>query len=335
MRFALTLVASSVILAACGGGSDNNSPSNDAGPSAPVAVQATLTSANYLAVAQETLSSSAYLATAADLATGAQVSDSDVLIRFGQDQLPKLTRWFSNSLVQAVGAVQTQTEACAGGGSLTITETDMNGNRKVDAGDSATLTAANCVFEGQSLNGQLALTVNSITGEPGEFPYSLSVSLLFTELAAKSSTVRSVGNGNLVLALSARAVNDQSLGFSTSSFAVAATYNNASYSRALTNYKTSVVVRPGGTGATSTSTVSGTLSSTAFESKSIDITTPVSFVRAGTQAYPASGQFIITGAAGSKVRITATSATMLTIELDADGNGSYELSTNKRWNEML
>ena len=335
MRFALTLVASSVILAACGGGSDNNSTSSGGGSPVPVAVQATLTSANYLAVAQETLSSSAYLTTAANLATGAQVSDSEVLVRFGQDQLPKLSRWFSNAPAQAVGAVQSQTEACSGGGTLTISENDANGNLKPDAGDSVTLTALNCVFEGQSLNGQLALTVNSITGEPGYFPYSLSVSLRFTDLAAKSSTVRSVGNGNLVLDLSARGANDQSLALSTSSFAVATTYNNASYSKALTDYKTSIVVRPAGTGAISTTAVSGTLSSTAFESKSIDITTPVSFVRAGTQAYPASGQFIITGAAGGKVRITATSATTLIIDLDADGNGSYELSTSKRWSEML
>lgn len=331
MRYVLSLVVASTMLVACGGGSD----SAPAATPTPAATQATLTSANYVAVAQETLSTSAYLTTATNLATGAQVSDSDVLTRFGQDQLPKLSRWFSSAPAQAVGAVQSQTEACAGGGTLTISENDANGNLKPDAGDSVTLTALNCVFEGQSLNGQLALTVNGITGEPGYFPYSLSVSLRFTDLAAKSSTALSVGNGNLVLDLSARAANDQSLALSTSSFAVATTYNNASYGKALTNYKTSIVMRPAGIGATSTTAVSGTLSSTAFESKSIDIATPVSFVRAGTQAYPASGQLIITGAAGGKVRITATSATTLTIDLDADGNGSYELSTSKLWSEML
>ena len=335
MRFLLSLLASSVILTACGGGSDSNSTSGGGGSSVPVAIQATLTSGNYLAVAQETLSSSAYLTTAANLATGAQVSDSDILIRFGQDQLPKLTHWFSNAPVQAVGAVQIQTEACAGGGSLKITETDVNGNRRVDPGDSVTLNAVNCVFEGQSLNGQLALTVNSITGEPGNFPYSLSVSLMFTELAAKSSTVRSIGNGSLVLDFSARAENNQSLTLRTSSFAVVTAYNNASYRKELSNYQTSIVLRPANTGTTSSTEVKGTLSSSAFESKSIDITTLVSFVRAGSQMYPASGQLLITGAAGSKVRVTATSATMLTIELDADGNGSYETSTSKRWIEML
>lgn len=334
MRFSLTLV-SSALLVACGGGSDNNSTPSGGGSPAPVAIQATLTSGNYLAVAQETLSSSAYLTTAANLATGAQVSDSDVLIRFGQDQLPKLSRWYSNAPVQAVGAVQSQTENCAGGGTLTISENDANGNLKPDAGDSVTLTALNCVFEGQSLSGQLALTVNSIAGEPGYFPYSLSVSLGFADLAAKSSTVRSVGNGNLVLDLSARAANDQSLALSTSSFAIATTYNNASYSKALTNYKTSIAVRPAGTGASSTTAVSGTLSSTAFESKSISIATPTPFVRTSAQTYPSSGQLVITGAAGSKVRITATSATTVLIELDADANGSYETSTSKLWSEML
>ncbi|MBH2010652.1 MAG: hypothetical protein I8H71_13195, partial [Xanthomonadaceae bacterium] len=132
MRYVLTLAAASAMLVACGGGSD----SAPAATPTPAATQATLTSANYVAVAQESLSSAAYVADASGLATGAQASDSEALVRFGQDQLAKLPRWLADAPVQAVGAVQSQTENCAGGGTLTISANDANGNRLVDAGDS-------------------------------------------------------------------------------------------------------------------------------------------------------------------------------------------------------
>lgn len=332
MRFVLTLVAASALLAACGGGGGGSAP---AGSPAPVATPATLTSANYVAVAQETLSSSAYLTSATALATGAQVSDPELLIRFGQSQLPKLSRWLANAPVQAVGAVENRTESCAGGGTITISANDANGNLKGDAGDSASLTMTNCSFEGQLLNGQLVMTINSATGNLDNFPYSLSVTLGFNNLVAQSSSVRSVGNGNLVVSVEARAANDQSLSLSTPSFALSTSYGGASYSKMLTNHLTTISLSPAGTGFTSSTAVSGTLSSSAFDSRFVTIATPASFVRSSALAYPSSGQFIITGAAGSQVRVTATSATALFIELDADANGSYETSTSKLWSEML
>ncbi|ABM35380.1 hypothetical protein [Polaromonas naphthalenivorans] len=331
MRHVLTLAAASAMLVACGGGSD----SAPAATPTPAATQATLTSANYVAVAQESLSSSAYLANTTGLVTGAQVSDSEALIRFGQDQLPKLPRWLADAPVQAVGAVQSQTENCAGGGTLTISANDANGNRLVDAGDSVSLTANNCSFEGQLLNGQLTLTINSLTGNPDHYPYSLSVTLGFNNLATQSASLRTVGNGSLALSIDARAANDQSLVLRTSSLNLSSTYGTTTYSKTLTGYATSVELRPAGTGFTSTTSVDGTLSSSAFESRSISIATPVSFVRTSGQTYPSSGQLVITGAAGGKIRVTVTSATTVLIELDADANGSYEASTSKLWSDML
>ena len=331
MRFVLPLVAASALLVACGGGSD----STPAGSSPLAATQATLTSANYVAVAQETLSSSAYLADATGLVTGAQVSDSETLIRFGQGQLPKLPRWLADAPVQAVGAVQSQTENCEGGGTLTISVNDANGNLREDAGDSATLTANNCSFEGAFLNGQLVLTLNSVTGNPDYFPYSLSVTLGFNNLTAQSSSLRTVGNGSVALSINARATNNQSLVLRASSLSLSSTYGATTYNKTLTGYETSVELIPAASGFTSTTSVNGALSSSAFESKSISIATLTPFVRTNAQTYPSSGQLVITGAAGGKVRVTGTSATTMLIELDADANGSYENSTSKRWSEML
>ena len=333
MRLALTLVAASTILVACGGGGGDDSPS----PNTPLAAtQAPITSANYVAVTQEALSSNAFLLDATSLVVGAQVSDSSTLIRFGQSQLSKTPGRIANASVQAVGATQTFTEQCAGGGTLTIVDNDRNGNQQADAGDSVSLTANNCSFDGEVLNGQLSVTLNSATGnfESG-YPYTLSGVLSFQNLTAQSATTRVVANGSMTMTVDARSDFNQSVALAIDSFAVSRTYAGVTSSQTLTKYNTSLKVSPTGSGADWTSSVRGILTSSTIDSKSVSIDTPLSFVRSGNQAYPASGQAIILGAAGSKVQVTAISSTTVKIDLDADGNGTYETSVNKVWSEIL
>ena len=342
MRFALTLVAASTILVACGGGGGGDdspnpgTPSDPGTPSTPsVSTQATITPANYVAVAQQALSTNAFLLNATSLVVGAQVSDSSVLVRFGQEQLSKLPGRIANAPVQAVGATQTSTEACNGGGSLTIVENDRNGNQQADPGDSVSLTANNCVSGSEVLNGQLTVTLTGVTGNLDGYPYTLAGTVNYQNLEAKSTTARVMANGNMALTLSARSDFDQDVALAIASFAVTSTYGGATSSQTLTDYSTSLKIRPAASNVNWTTSVKGTLSSTAIDAKSVSIDTPVAFVRSGNQAYPASGQAIIIGAAGTKVRITATSATNVTIDLDADGNGSYETTVNKAWSEIL
>lgn len=333
MRFALTLVAASVALVACGGSDgDGDGPSNG---SAPVAAQATLTSANYVAVAQEALSSNAYLLDTSSLVVGTQVNDPKVLVRFAQDQLTKVPGWFANTLAQAVGATQSFTEPCEGGGTLTIVENDRNGNQEADPGDSLSLTANNCSFEGALLNGQLSMTVNSVSGNLDKYPYALSATLKFTNLTAQLASDRIVGNGSLTLDLQASNYNAQTTKMSTSDFSLSSTYGGMSSTQTLQDYETNLKASPAGGSTNWTSSANGTLTSSAFESKSVRIATPVPFVRSGSQLYPGNGSALITGAADAKVRVTAINATTVTIDLDADGNGSYETTVNKLWSEML
>ena len=340
MRFSLTLVAASTILVACGGGGDsspNPGDTSDSGtPSTPsAATQATITPANYVAVAQQALSSNAFLLDATSLVVGAQASDSSVLVRFGQEQLSKLPGRIANAPVQAVGATQTFTEACEGGGTLTVVDNDANGNQQADPGDSASLTANNCAFGGEVLNGQLSITLNSVSGNLDSYPYTLSGTINFQKLTAQSTAARVVANGSMTLNVSARSDFDQTIALAIASFAITSTYGGVTSRQTLTNYNSSLKVSLAGSVTNWTSSVKGTMTSSAFDSKSVSIDTPVAFVRSGNQAYPARGEAIIIGAAGAKVRVTATSVTNVTIDLDADGNGSYETTVNKRWSEIL
>lgn len=233
------------------------------------------------------------------------------------------------------GVTQTQTEACPGGGTLTVTANDANGNNLLDAGDSASLTASNCTFEDNVLNGGLSFTINSATGDLSSQSFSASITLTFNQLTAQSASASTTGNGSLTLSGSAKAANDQSFSLSMPSFALSSTYGGVTYSRSLTNYTTSEIRSPAGTGFSSSIEANGTLTSSAFESKYIIIATSVPFVRSNLQVYPASGQATATGANGSQVRITVIDNTSVRIELDADANGGFETSVTKLWSELV
>jgi hypothetical protein len=329
MRNSAILFAISTLLVACGGGGGGDAPA--AAPVAAGKTQVTLSSANYVAVAQESMSSSSYLADAGSLASGAEVSNADVLVRFGQAQASKLPAWLAATQALATGVVTTTTEACAGGGSLTVVDNDLNGNNLPDAGDSVSLTATNCVFEGSTLNGGLSLVVNAFTGNANAPPFSATFTLTFANLTARSATASSTGNGTIALSLNATTTSNQTFSLKATQFATTSTYGGTTYSRTLENYSVAVDE----TATSSKTTSAGTLTSTAFESKTVTIATPVPFVRVFPQTRPSSGQATATGANGGVVRVTALSNTQVRIELDADANGTFETSVIKLWSELI
>lgn len=335
MRFALSLIAVSVSLVACGGGDGDGDGGVGGDQSNNTAVPATLTSTNYVAVAQEALTSNAYLLDSSSLALGAQVSDSNVLVRFGQEQLAKMPGWFADAAVQAVGAVHAETVRCDGGGTLTIEANDLNGNEQVDLGDSMKLSANNCATEGSVLNGQLVLTINRMVGSMDRYPYEVGADLRFISLSVQAGSDREIGNGSL--SINIQAINNKTMTtkLGTSSFSLSGNYGGTTYSQALRDYETDLRLISNGRSVTWTSSVRGILSSSSFESKSVGIETLADFVRFDDQAYPRSGSALITGAAGAKIRVTAVNDTTVSIELDADGNDSYETTVSKPWSEML
>ena len=330
MRNSAILFAVSTLLVACGGGGGGDTPAA-ASPIQAGKTQVTLSPANYVAVAQESMSSSSYLADAGTLASGAEVSNADILVRFGQAQADKLPARLAGTQALATGATTTTTDPCAGGGTLTAVENDINGNGLPDAGDSASLTANNCVFEGSTLNGGLSLAVTAFSGNVNVPPFSAALTLTFANLTARSATASTTGNGTMALSLNATTASNQIFTLNATQFSTTSTYGGATYSRTLENYTVAVDK----TATSSKTTAAGTLSSTAFESKTVTIATPVPFVRVFPQTRPSSGQATATGANGGVLRVTAISNTQVKIELDADANGTFETSVTKLWSELI
>jgi hypothetical protein len=56
----------------------------------------------------------------------------------------------------------------------------------------------------------------------------------------------------------------------------------------------------------------------------VEVTTPQALVVLTGDTFPSSGELVVTGSGGSKARLTPLSATQFQIEVDADGDDSYE-----------
>lgn len=346
MRFNLTLsacaLAAGVLLAGCGGGSDGDAGAPNPGPGTPPpSGQAALTPQNYIGVAQQVLSLNAFLVNSSDFVMGAQVETQtgDVLAlqRIAQRQLLQSMQHFGRHSALATGVQYTETERCDNGGSITATVDDRNGNDEPDAGDSVTLTMRDCLEDGVLMNGQLAVYYTQVSGDPERFPFTLGANVQMSNFSVSQGQMRASGSGTLKMVVTARAPNDQSLVLSTPHFTSSASYGAETLTQTVRDYETTVRMTPaaGAYAANIATTVAGVLASSALESRTVLIATPEALYRSSTQRYPSRGYSTISGAGSSSVRITALDATSVRIELDADGNGSYELGETRRWSELF
>lgn len=326
------LLAVSVVsaLAACGGGGGGQTPT--------VAQTAALNSANQNVAAQDAASTSSMPLLSAQTLTGAQVTDESVLFSLARAQLDKLPTYLAQAKVNSAltGAVQSQTMACRFGGSLTASVTDADNNGVVSAGDSVTITGNNCIEPEGTLTGSLSFAVNSVIGTFGASSYSGSLTMTFNGFSVTSSQFSANANGALTVSVTANGLNTGSLTVSATSLSVAGTYAGITRSRTLANYSATSTRSPNSTyGYITSYTMSGTLTSSALSSQAISFATSTPFVSRSSDYYPSSGVMVITGAANSKVKLTALSATQVKQELDANGDDIYEASVTVAWNTLM
>src|SRR5204863_4202798 len=81
---------------------------------------------------------------------------------------------------------------------------------------------------------------------------------------------------------------------------------------------------------TSTVTLNGSFTATSLNGR-VTVATVQPVSELSTDLYPYAGQIIVTGAAGSRLRITVIDATQVQLELDTNGDGIYEASTTVPW----
>jgi hypothetical protein len=96
-------------------------------------------------------------------------------------------------------AVSQVTEACVGGGSLTVIVDDADNNERESAGDTVTINALNCVAEiGQSaVSGQLSIRINSISLSTLGEVIAASLSLTASNLSSGDASLNGAIDASL------------------------------------------------------------------------------------------------------------------------------------------
>lgn len=331
-------LALGVVLTACGGGGGESTvpASGQTNNGNGAATVLALESNNYVLASSEAVSSSLFVLETPSFATGVESANVSEVIGFGLKQVPSLRSWFNGASI-ATGVIQSVTEACTVSGTISAVATDADNNGVLSAGDSVALTASNCKENGSSIfNGAVTFNVVTLSGNLDSDFYNASLKLTFGNFSASTSASGVVANGDITFAVSARGVNVGSQTISSTNFAIAATYGAVTYNRSLSNFSASVTTSPNlpTSAYKTTATVSGTIMSSALSGKTVTIATLVPFVRLSTNTYPSSGQGTLTGSNSAKVRFTTQNSSLVLLELDSTGDGIYETSTNKSWNEL-
>lgn len=331
MRKHVWMAVCSGLVAACGGG----------GGDAPAAAQPTvgISSTNQDQVARTSASAVVSVA-AAGTGTGATGSGGGA----GVAALPGAARQVALALqggrkaALAAGvqplAVVTDTTLCPAGGQFVVAVNNANNNNAFDAGDSLTITFENCKTTAtDNTNGSIAVTVASVSGTG--FIGTMTLNLASTEGTRTGSVVGSV----------AASYTDVSATVSRTELLVGAaglsgTVSIGNVSETITyengfSIATTSTVNGAGAAVSSSSTVSGAITASGLANGRIVLATPAPIVQLAADAYPSSGALRATGTSGSTLLVTALSATQVRLQLDADGNGSYEGDKTVAWGVVL
>ncbi|MDP2166065.1 MAG: hypothetical protein Q8K21_17935 [Hydrogenophaga sp.] len=319
-------------LAACGGSSDL--PDNPVGE--PLAITAT----NYRTVTQEVLMTSFSLVDTSEvLVYGANVSTLPKPLHFARQQLPRLPARVAGIDAVVAGTAYNETVPCESG-SVTITFDDRDNNLVVSNGDVLTETFNNCVALGETANGTLRFAFNALTGNLDSDVFTASLTLSFEAFSVESAAGSVLANGTVTLNTASKGVYDQEFRLTAPSYREELNLGGTVTSRTLTNFVTYENITPAPLNPTPphlfsySVTVNGTLTSSAFGGRSVVISNITPFSGLDTQAYPPTGQALVTGAASS-LRITAMSDSAVYLSVDSNGDGTADFWETRLWSEFL
>jgi len=305
----LTLFAT-LLLVACGGGGGGGGDDDDSGVTyTGLTTQAVITNANAKTLAEGALGGST-TGTAFGVVSDEQEVQPDPTIL-------DVARILSNSVTQLdispsspilPGAIVTESgsEPCDDDGSISI-DISIDDETFDFFG---TFVFINCAEGGTTINGDA-----SVSGTFGEFD-ALVLDLVFDTLTVVSGAESYTMSGTIDTSATASGA--------TITMDVRSRNNNTQLVEWLNNITISV---------TGSSPLVMTITGRYYhpEHGYVDIVTNTALQINVADQWPNAGQMTMTGASGSKTRLTVIDNTQYTLEVDADGDDIYETSTLEDW----
>jgi hypothetical protein len=336
MSFNLRVLAlvSTVVLASCGGGGGGG---GTAGTPPPQAVVLTETNAKPVS-ADAVVNVRNTSATSATVPLGVQVGTS----ASSSGTLQAITAAARLAGQVAAGArlptavSVSETDSCPLGGSITINGNIANPSGDLSAGDSITIIMATCQVSDTSgtvvMNGRMSITI--ISGAIGAAPFHVVLGVTAQDFSVQAGGITEVANGDVRLDWNAISDTSESLVATGAALTSRETIAGVTRTSTLRNYTQAMTTN----GTTMSSTLSATVetSSTriAASGGTYTITTPAAVVWDAVTDVVASGVIKVVGAANSQLQLTFTGGGNATIQLDANGDGTFEKSIDTTMAEL-
>jgi hypothetical protein len=309
MRHSIFVLSAVALVSACGGGGGSSNPVATV-PSAPLVA---LNTGNYVKASKDSLTaptSAQSSSSASKLITNSLTSDS---------KTP------SADNMRSAQANKSASVACDGGGKITL-NISFSLAQKFSPGDVITAAFASCTAPNLgSLSGGMEITLGQSTADTSNSSINIS------NLSFQSPTQTILSNGDFTLSLNAASASSSLIKLTFNNFSQSTTQGGTTVSNLLQNF----TVTSTQTGTTTSAVLAGDLTSSSLNGERLTVSTLQPLITKKTDTTPSSGQLILNGANGSKVRITAQNVTSALIELDANGDGTYETQTTKPWAEIF
>jgi hypothetical protein len=303
--FRTIALASAFVVASCGGGGGGSG--SGFGGLSSATPQVAITESNALAVSANAL----------------DAAENTSAIR-GATGLPVGVQAIAAALPAAVTV--NQTGACPLGGTITVLGRVPSG-AALGAGDSVSIVTSNCrVSTGGSvlqMNGQLAVSV--VSGSiGGSLPFHVVIATTATNLTVSGNGVTVVANGDARLDWTESAASAQTIVSSGTTLASRETLNGSTHTTVLRNYSQQLTIN----GSIATASVSATVETDSaglgIGTTSYTISTPTPVVWDLTTRVASAGAVKAVGANNSQLLLTVNADTTATIQVDANGDGTFE-----------
>jgi hypothetical protein len=329
-------IAFSALLASCGGGGGGGTATTPAS-TGPQAVVITETNAKPVAANAMDSVRDTSATQGATAPVGVQV-DASAASPGTLEAIAALARLAGSSAAAAklpAGVLVSQTTSCPLGGTISISGS-VASSAGLSAGDSISISSANCqLSEGgvtMVMNGQMTMKVAS--GSLAALPFHVVLDIAVSNLSVQSGGDTAVSTGDLHLDWTASTATSQTLVASGTAMTSRQTVSGVTRNTTLRNYTQTLTISGTTTSGALAATVETDSTRVGPSGGTFTVSTPTPLVWDEQTKVISSGVVKVVGANGSQLTVTFTGGGNATIQLDANGDGTFEKSITTTLTEL-